>query len=290
MRTHAFRAMGTEVVVLGPPHRRFDAAAREVECIFAEEEDRCSRFRSDSELSRMNAAAGRRIRISQALAAHLGAALDAAAATGGLFDPSVLPALVAAGYDRDFDELLAGARDVLNPAPACGRWRDIELEGRDVLLPPGVAIDLGGIAKGRTSDRAAASAARHLGWSLVSAGGDLRLVGSAPEIDVGVDDPSAVDETCARLRLETGALATSSTTRRSWGEGLHHLIDPRTGRPANTGVVQATVWAPTCAEAEVTAKRALLVGPDLLEEGVAGLLVLASGEIVTSMVLGSIAA
>lgn len=290
MRKRTFRAMGTEVVVLGPQHRRFDAAVREVEAIFEEEEDRCSRFRPDSELSRMNASSGRRIRISRALAAHLEAALVAAAATGGLFDPTVLPALVAAGYDRDFDELIAGARAVLNPAPACGRWREVVVEGRDAWLPPGVAIDLGGIAKGRTSDRASESAAGRLGWALVSAGGDLRLAGSAPEIDVGIDDPLVVGETCGRVSLGTGAIATSSITRRSWGEGAHHLIDPRTGRPAKTGVLQATVWAPTCGEAEVTAKRALLEGPHLLEEGVAGLLVLASGEVITNLVDGSRAA
>jgi FAD:protein FMN transferase len=289
MRRHVFRAMGTEVVVLGPDHRTFETAVRQVERIFAEEDLRCSRFRSDSELSRMNGSAGRWVRISRALEGHVRAALEAASSTGGLFDPTVLPALVAAGYDRDFDDLIAGARAILHPAPPCGRWRDVVVAGGRVRVPPGVAIDLGGIVKGRTADRAAESAAERLGWSLVSAGGDLRVAGAAPEIQVAVDDPELPGATCATLALHEGALATSSITRRTWGEGLHHLIDPRTGRPADTGVVQATVWAPTCGEAEVLAKQALLDGPALLS-GIGGLVVLATGEVATSLAAGEVAA
>jgi thiamine biosynthesis lipoprotein len=124
-----------------------------------------------------------------------------------------------------------------------------------------VGVDLGGIAKGWTVDlavdRARSAGAR---WIVVSAGGDLRIGGRAPVVPIGIDDPDSPGCSIATLRPDRGALATSSTVRRSWGPGLHHLIDPRTGAPAVTDAVQATVWAPTCTEAEVAAKVALLTG------------------------------
>ncbi len=281
MRRHEFRAMGTDVVVLGPDVPAFAAAARAVVRRFEVEEERCSRFRPDSELSRVNAAAGAWVDLSPGLAEHVRAALRGARRSGGAFDPTILPAIVAAGYDRDFDDLVAGARDVLNPpAPGPG-WSCVELDGARMRMPAGVGLDLGGIAKGRTSDLAAEEAAGSLGWALVSAGGDLRVAGHAPPIPVAVEDPAPAGGELLRLRLEDGGLATSSVLRRRWGPGLHHVIDPRTGRPADTGVVQATVWAPTCEEAEVAAKRALLVGRSVLEE-TSGVLVLDTGSVLVS--------
>ena len=135
-----------------------------------------------------------------------------------------------------------------------------------LLLPPDTGLDLGGIAKGWTVDLAAASAiADGLAWALVSAGGDLRIAGDAPTMEVTIEDPGAPTEAAGALRLATGALASSSTMRRAWGPGLHHIIDPRTGAPTDSPVVQATVWAPTCAEAEVLATWALLRGVDALD-------------------------
>ena len=169
--------------------------------------------------------------------------------------------MVAAGYDRDFDEVLAGARGALHPPQPCGRWREIAMRPGEILLPAGVGLDLGGIAKGWTSDLAAEAAVREgLPWSLVSAGGDLRIVGEAPPIDVRIEDPGAPSETAATLRLDSGALASSSTLRRAWGPDLHHILDPRTGAPTDSPIVQSTVWASTCAEAEVLATWALLTG------------------------------
>jgi thiamine biosynthesis lipoprotein len=121
-------------------------------------------------------------------------------------------------------------------------------------------------------------------WALVNAGGDLRIAGTVPHdgIDVAIDDPEGTDEEAGRIVLGSGALATSSVTRRAWGSGLHHLIDPATGRPARGPVLQATVWAPTCAEAEVRAKQALLEGEAYLDRR-AALLVLRDGRIVTNL-------
>lgn len=279
----AFRAMGTDVRLIAPAgHPRFEEAADAVERIFEREERRASRFRADSELSRVNRAAGAWTEVSEGFASLVAFALEAAARTQGRFDPTVLGAVVAAGYDRDFDELLAGARDALRAAPPCGRWREIRLEGRRLRMPAGVGLDLGGVAKGWTVDLAARAAVRRgLPWAAVSAGGDLRIEGACPEIEVAIDDPEDAGAEAGRLRLASGALATSSVTRRAWGPGLHHLIDPATGRPSDGPVLQATVWAPTCAEAEVAAKAALLQGEAYLERA-AAVLVLRDGRILTS--------
>jgi FAD:protein FMN transferase len=261
-----FGAMGTVVTLIGPaPGSERDRAILEraltiVRATFAREEERFSRFRLETEISRVNAEAGRWTTVSRPFRKVLRASLEAARSTGGLFDPTVLPALLAAGYDRDFDAVIAGARLALHPTEPCGRWREIRVRDRQILFPHGVALDFGGIAKGWTVDRAARKLRELLPWALVDAGGDLRLVGSIPPegLDVGVEDPLDPRAEIMRLRLDRGALATSSVTLRSWGTGLHHLIDPRTGRPAQTGILQATVWARTCAEAEVGSKLALL--------------------------------
>ena len=258
---HSFRAMGTDVSLTGPDGASFTRASEAVEAVFAREERRFSRFRDDSELSRVNLAAGRWTSVSAPFEALIRLALTQARRTDGLFDPTVLHAMVAAGYDRDFDEVLAGARGALHPSQPCGRWREVDTRPGEILLPAGVGLDLGGIAKGWTSDLAAEAAVREgLPWSLVSAGGDLRIVGEAPPIDVRIEDPGAPSETAATLRLGSGALASSSTLRRAWGPDLHHLLDPRTGAPTDSPFVQSTVWASTCAEAEVLATWALLTG------------------------------
>lgn len=283
-----FRAMGTRVELLtdaaDDPSAVADAAVR-VRDTFERLERRCSRFRPDSELSRANRRAGRPTRLSPELAELVSQALAAARRTSGRFDPTVLDAVVAAGYDRDFDELLAGARAALRPPRPCGRWREVRLQGRTLHLPEDVGLDLGGIAKGWTVDLAVEAALQAgVRWALVNAGGDLRVAGEVPPegIPVGVEDPEDRDGEILRLDLFGGALATSSITRRAWGPGLHHLIDPATALPAATGVLQATVWAPTCAEAEVAAKDALLRGPGSLQD-TPGVLVLADGRVLTNL-------
>lgn len=285
---HTFRAMGTEVSLVADDAADPGALRRAeeaVEAVFAREEDRFSRFRPWSELSRVNAQAGRWIRVSEPFAALVRYSLDSARDARGLFDPTVLPAVEAAGYDRDFDEVLAGARGALHPPQQCGRWAEVELRGNMLRLPPGVGLDFGGVAKGWTVDLAAGAAAdAGLRWAVVNAGGDLRLAGDPPErgLDIAVEEPERPDDEAVRLRIEAGALATSSVTRRAWGPGLHHLIDPRIGAPAATDVLQATVWAPTCAEAEIRSKQALLEGPVALER-LPGVLVLREGPVLISL-------
>jgi thiamine biosynthesis lipoprotein len=295
-----FRAMGTTVELVAAPgsdDRALDRASSHVERIFAREEQRFSRFRTDSELSRVNARAGRWVTVSPAFARLTRRALRAAEETGGRFDPTVLPALKAAGYDRDYaevrargdvedEDLAAIRRDfralMIENATACGAWRDIELRGDHLRMPACAELDLGGIAKGWTVDLAA-EAISGLRWAIVDAGGDLRIAGATPEegLDVAVEDPQARGVEALRLRLGSGGLATTSITVRAWGPGQHHVIDPRTSLPALTPVVQATVWGETCTDAEVWSKAAVLAGPSILDR-VHASLVMASGEIVTN--------
>jgi FAD:protein FMN transferase len=263
MREHAFRAMGTTVTLMGPEDPAFPAAVRSVESVFDREERRFSRFRGDSELTRVNAATGAWTAITPLFEAVVRFALTKAAETGGAFDPTVLDAVIAAGYDRTFDEVIAGARGALHPARPCGRWPEVQMREGAILLPEGVGLDLGGVVKGYTADLAAVGAVTTgLGWALVNAGGDLRIEGEAPELRIGIEDPDDPSTTLAELHLRGGGLASSSVRSRAWGEGLHHVIDPRTGAPAASEAIQATVWAPTCAEAETLATWALLLGPE----------------------------
>ena len=297
---HAFTSMGTKVQLIAAPEsdgRDVARALRRVWRIFAREDVRFSRFRPDSELSTVNARAGEWVPVSAPFATLIRMALKAARDTDGLFDPTVLPALMAAGYDRDFADVVArGDREdeelrairrgfadlMIKSATACGAWRDVELDGSRLRIPVGAALDLGGIAKGWTVDLAVASLTR-LPWAIVDAGGDLRIAGRPSEgVDVGIEDPDVKEAEVLRLRLDAGALATTSVTVRAWAHDAHHLIDPRTSLPARTGVVQATMWAPTCAEAEVSSKEALLRGPEILDR-VRGCLVMATGEVITNL-------
>ena len=280
-----FRAMGTGVLVIAPstpdPRLRADAMSR-VRSVFSTEERRFSRFRGDSELSSVNAAAGGWTTISAGFERLVRFALDQAERTGGLFDPAALDAVIAAGYDRDFDEVLAGARGALHPPRPCGRWAEIEVRPGALRLPVGVGLDLGGVAKGWTVDLAVEAALEAgLPWAFVSAGGDLRIAGDTLGIEVAIEDPADADTEVVRVRLSRGALASSSITKRTWGMGLHHVIDPRTGIPSDAHTLQATVWAPTCAEAEVRATWALLTGPSALAT-ISGAIATTDGELRTN--------
>jgi thiamine biosynthesis lipoprotein len=283
--------MGTDVRCIASPCPAFRRADRDVRAIFEREERRFSRFRSDSELARVNAAAGSWIDVSAPFAEVVAFALSAWRRTEGRFDPTLLGAMIAAGYDRDFDEILAGARDALQPVGPAGRAGEVELHGRRLRLPKGVGLDLGGIVKGWTVDRAVQAAlSAGVPWNLVEAGGDLRMGGEPPAgLEVAVDDPEAPDTEIGRVTISHGALATSCVTKRAWGSHSHHLIDPSTGSPAVGPVLQATVWAPTCAEAEIRSKDALLQGEDYLRRAPA-LLVLREGPVLTNFRTGERAA
>jgi thiamine biosynthesis lipoprotein len=300
-----FRAMNTDVLAIvvagagAPDHAAAEAALDDVERQFATVEACASRFRPESELSALNQSAGRPFAASPLLFELVASALRVAGATGGAFDPTLLDALERAGYDRSF-ERLSRAGDAVpapSPAPVHGQatpgsgWQGVGLDhvARTITLPPGCRIDLGGIGKGWTVDRACALL-REWGFRYfaVDAGGDLYAAGVTGDgfpWTVGVSDPADPDRDIAVLTLDGQAVATSTTARRRWvagGEVRHHLIDPRTRHPAASGVASATVVAETVARAETLAKAALVLGPEagrvlLAQEGVAGLLTLDSG-------------
>jgi thiamine biosynthesis lipoprotein len=259
-----FEAMGCEVSVGGATAAEAAAVAR----LFRRYERVFSRFVGASELNRVNAAAGRAVAVSPLFARALAAALDGAAATGGLVDPTLGAALEAAGYDRDFAEL---SDDPAPAGPAApGVWRAVRADGRLVRTPPGLRLDLNGVVKALAVDEAVALL-RAPGW--IAAGGDL-----ATRSPLTVELPRG-----GAVSLVAGGLATSGTVKRAWrrgGERQHHLIDPATGRPARVAWEQVTVCGATCLAADVAAKAAFLAGPGWLDErGLPGRFVAVDGAI-----------
>ena len=238
MRRHAFRAMGTDVELFGEP-----AGFELVECEFERLEGLLSRFRPESELSRLNRTG--LLEAGPDLLRVVGLALAARDRTHGLFDPSVHDAVVAAGYDRSF-ELLTTPR----PGPPARCDGAVTIAGGTIRLASGVRLDLGGIGKGYAVDRSVRILGA-FGPTLVNAGGDMACLGGSWPI--GVETPGAP----LTIALERGALATSGSDRRRWAGG-HHLIDPRTGSPADSPYLRVTVAAPSAVEAEVLAKAIYL--------------------------------
>jgi thiamine biosynthesis lipoprotein len=259
--------MGTrvELLTIGAPSGALAAARRRL----AELEARWSRFRPDSELSTLNGAAARPVAISPETLTLLALAVLAWQATAGRFDPTILDALEAAGYDRSFDQLPAGqpgadrARPTPRPAPGLTGIR-IDPEAGTITLPARTRLDLGGIAKGYAADLLCAQLrAAGAAGVCVNVGGDLRVGGTAPQGGWAIAVPHPHGGQAATLQLTEGAAATSSPLRRAWdvgGRPAHHLIDPRTGRPADTGILQVTAVAAEAWRAEVAAKAAFLAG------------------------------
>ncbi|EFH89964.1 FAD:protein FMN transferase [Ktedonobacter racemifer] len=292
------RMMGTKVSIqLAVPSEQRAAAESALCESFAwltEVEAHLTRFNASSELMRLNRHTGKPFDASWILLDCLSVALEAAERTDGLYDPALLPHLEAIGYDRDFKEI--AHRDAWfgeHILPETGRWREIQLDvaRAQITLPPGVQIDLGGIAKGWAADYLADHLLAPYANALINIGGDLRVRGgNTPDTSwaIAIDNPLLADaENEDYLAIVTpgkGGVATSGANRRWWFQGQrinHHLIDPRTGRPARvwtppevernehaarTLIAAATAFAETAVEAEVAAKIALLRGfPDALD-------------------------
>ena len=298
-----FRAMNTDVVAVVAPERKrrreAERALDGVEELFKRNEMVMSRFLPDSELSRLNGADGRPFAASPLLFAVVSEAVAAARNTKGIFDPTVLGALMEAGYDRSFELINPGNEDhdvkVRANCGSPGLWRQVVMDPgrRTITMPKGCGLDLGGIGKGWTVDQAV-QLLRPFHHFAVDAGGDLYAGGAQANglpWSVGVENPFHVDQDLLALELRDRAVATSSISHRRWRRGdkrQNHLIDPRTGRPAESDVAAATVIAGSVSQAELIAKVALLLGyrggQQLLRDipNVEGLLVLNSGQVIST--------
>ena len=267
-----FRAMGCHMTAVFDADRP-TASLDAVPAWFEAWEQTFSRFRADSELGQLNQRAGQWVRVSTSLWEVTHLALVAARWTDGLFSPTILNALEAAGYDRTFDEITAAAQPVV--AQPDGQWRSIQRQSlkRSIYLPPQARLDLSGIVKGWAADRAAKKLGV-VGPALIDAGGDIAV--SGPRADgsswpIGVMNPFQPDQPFETLKVAQGGVATSGKDYRRWrraGEWQHHLIDPRTGLPARNDVLSVTIIAPTTVEAEIAAKFMAISGD---EQGLAWL-------------------
>jgi thiamine biosynthesis lipoprotein len=247
-----FSALGStcELLALGVGQAALERCEQRVR----EEEARLTRFVRDSELARLNAGDGRYVPVSPEMFDMLEAALWAYQESGGLVNAAILPALTAAGYDRPFRQGLTHPASV-EPMQVPGLPAVLILDGttRSVALAPGAALDLGGIAKGALADLLI----DELGDDAVcNLGGDLRVRGNGPEGDgwhIGLCDRSAV-------AVRDGAVCTSGTSKRRWGQSMHHLIDPKTGMPVRTDLAEVSVITDVALRGEVYAKCAMLLG------------------------------
>lgn len=285
-----FRCFNTDVAIQLADWRWAHLLPR-VEAFLHGFESQFSRFLPHSELTRFNRRETGALAVSQEMLALLDECLRLHKTTGGVFNPLVLRSLEAAGYDASFERLTSA-----EPAPAQATppltALQLDHEYGTASLPLGPGIDLGGIGKGYAVDRAASLLEQAEDY-LVDAGGDIYAAGRAPDgcywrIDVA--HPGSPDTRLDVVALSDQAVATSWTTRRRWktsGGWAHHLIDPRTGLPAESGVVGSTVIARRAVDADVFAKCALILGPDhgiafLDAQGAHGLLVLVDGSIRTT--------
>jgi thiamine biosynthesis lipoprotein len=234
----------------------------------------CSRFRTDSELWRVNHAQGHPVTVSGLFADALAVALTAAALTDGDVDPTCGQCLVRLGYDRDFTQARRQTGPLREPPAPAGGWRKVELDMRRqrVRVPAGILLDLGATAKALAADRAAAAIHTAVGGGvLVNLGGDIRVTGDPPEGGwrVGIADDAGFDTSTASIEprqvvtIRDGGLATSSPLGRTWrrdGAELHHIIDPSTGCPASSCWRTVSVAAASCVDANVASTAAILRG------------------------------
>ena len=272
-----FKAMGCHMfAALDSDDSGASEALTQVPVWFEEWEASLSRFRAESELSALNRAAGRRVPVSETLWQALQESIRAARDSGGLVTPTVLDAVMAAGYDRSFEVIQSqpqihggGAHPAEDWAIShhVGDWQAIEMDARahTVRLPTGMHLDFGGVAKGWAADQAARRFSE-MAPALVDAGGDIAI--SAPRANgerwpIAVADPFKDEADLELLMIDQGGVATSGRDYRRWlrdAKWQHHIVDPRTGAPAETDILTATVIAPTVAQAETAAKALLILG------------------------------
>jgi thiamine biosynthesis lipoprotein len=261
-------AFGTVAEIMVTDPGALDIAS----CILHREVDRmeriASRFRTDSEISRVHQAGGHRVPVSSNLLEVLRVALEMAAATDGVVDPTVGRALEYLGYDRDFAEIAAGVPGTLPAARGVPGWRSIDVDplAGTVRIPAGTCVDLGATAKALAAQWVLSGVLAQVDCGvLVSLGGDIAVGGPPPAegFVVGVSDVCATGEISATVAIRSGGLATSGIGVRRWhlGENLvHHIIDPTTSLPATVLWRTVSVAAASCVEANAAATAAMIKG------------------------------
>lgn len=290
MTIDRFGAMGTRAEVI--LHVDDDDTPTDLaRAMVARLEGRWSRFCPTSDISRINTHAGRPVLVDPTTIDAVSAAVDAWEATAGLFDPTIGASLVAAGYDRPFEQLTHGAGSTTAPVTAPGAdLIEVHRVAGTIRVPRGVALDLGGIGKGLTSDLVArALLDAGVRGALVNLGGDLRAEGEAPDGEgwiVILECPGAPQT--RTIRLAQGAVCTSSVVKRCWSTANgpeHHLRHPATGRSIETDLVSASVIGARAAACEVLATCAVAQGLDratrsIAAHGATGVLVHRDGDVV----------
>jgi thiamine biosynthesis lipoprotein len=265
-----FPALGTTAVLVTVDSKTLAPAGRAVRRTLAAIDRTCSRFRAESEVSRLHQRAGRVMTMSPLLAEAVDAAIRAAELTDGLVDPTVGAAVIALGYDRDFADVKNGDPTPVGPTAAAPGWWRLRREPRSrrIVLPRGVLLDLGATAKALAADLAARAAADAAGCGvLVNLGGDLAVAGDPPvggwRIAIGDDHILAETDPATTVTVIAGGLATSSTTRRRWRRGdriVHHLVDPRTGDAVVPVWRTVSASAATCVDANTASTAAIVLG------------------------------
>jgi thiamine biosynthesis lipoprotein ApbE len=264
----SWRALGTLVQLVVTDPSALPEARQVLESDLAEVDEACSRFRPDAEIRALK---GGRQAISPLLAEAIGVALRAARLTDGDVDPTVGAAMSAVGYDRDFEHIIPNGPPLALTVRTVPGWREVHLDGRSLTMPAGVQLDLGATAKAWAADRSAARIATSTGSGvLVSLGGDIAVAGPAPDGGwrIRVQDVTGApgDRPAgpyAQVAIRDGGLATSSTAARRWqrgGDVLHHILDPRTGLPAEPVWRTVSVAAGSCADANAASTAAVIRG------------------------------
>jgi FAD:protein FMN transferase len=272
LTAHRGSAFGTSMHVVVTDAAYLDAATASVEEVVESIDLACSRFRDDSELSRILAGPGpREAIVSPVLAQALATALRAAELTDGAVDPTVGAAVRSAGYTVDFGSLAPDGAPIplmVHPVPG---WRQIRFypASRRVEIPAGVEVDLGATAKALAADLGAGAARDVIpgGGVLVSLGGDVAVAGTPPKdgwhVQIAEDSRAEITPEGETIAISSGGVATSSTTVRRWRRGgveLHHIIDPVTGLPAAGPWRTVSVVAGTCVDANIAATGAIVRG------------------------------
>ncbi len=294
----SWRALGTYVNLVVADASLLPAAQAQAAELLDAVDLACSRFRVDSELTRANRDAGRWVEAGPLLVAAVRVALTAAEDSGGLVDPTLGLTLAAAGYDRDLAEVLARAPGAYGPSalpvlPVPDAWREvgIDSDGGAIRVPAGTALDLGATGKAFAADLVAARVGERVGCDLIiSLGGDVAVGAVDPDaephpwrVEISELPTGEADET---VLLERGGMATSGVLSRRWRRGdavVHHLIDPRTGRPVQHCWRTVSVAADDCVRANTASTASIVMGeraPEWLAgRGLAARLVSAEGDV-----------